>query len=45
MVEDRDKKEEEDHLDAEPQRVLYDCGQARTPDLRILHFNDVYHPK
>ena len=43
-ADDRDKREQEDQADTEPQRVLYDCQNPGTPDLRILHFNDVYHP-
>lgn len=43
--EERDRIEDEDAKDSEPQRILHDCGHERTPDLRLLHFNDVYHPK
>lgn len=42
--EDRDQHEEDDQRDSEPQRLLHDCGEDRVPELRILHFNDVYHP-
>lgn len=43
--EERDRIEEQDALDSEPKRILHDCGNERTPDLRILHFNDVYRPR
>lgn len=42
---DHDKMEEEDHADTMPQRILHDSGETGVPDLRILHFNDVYHPQ
>jgi len=41
----REQREEEDQADTEPRRVLHDGSKSGTPDLRILHFNDVYHPQ
>lgn len=44
-ADNREQREEDDHADSEPQRVLYDCENNGTPQLRFLHFNDVYHPQ
>ncbi|KJX92054.1 5'-nucleotidase like protein [Zymoseptoria brevis] len=44
MADSHDKMEEDDHADTVPERTLHDSGAEGVPDLRILHFNDVYHP-
>lgn len=45
MVSSSAEKEAQDHADTEPERVLYDDGLTGRPVLRIIHFNDVYHPQ
>ena len=45
MVLSSKEKEEQDHDDDEPERILHDDECTNIPDLRLIHFNDVYHPQ